>query len=343
MYESYVKIFCETVLKRKECLKEISFSTFMLNFCPSFRVLSVLRFLPNFTSPDTFLKNRVVPYFSQNFGTTLPPVGMRSSGKEVLDSRHENVDLTDGTSWKLVWYSSKAGPIRTILFGKEALYARVLMQDTLEPHLGVHKMLESATLLLPRFDHLVNVALQHAVLMSFAQWLEKSDQARYVWSTLTKSGITLVKTHENLCVKLFIALWNGKSPRQNPVDVTRKLGAVLHACQKRLLSWSFGASPFPWLKTWTQLARCLYGICWKHAPLTHVEVMDYWQDTSAHYPGLANGSCDVEKMFSQLRYLQRAGRPRMEIETLVMQMIMYTNKDFEKAYSQLVQIKCFVL
>ncbi|KAH8032298.1 hypothetical protein HPB51_024075 [Rhipicephalus microplus] len=68
-----------------------------------------------------------------------------------------------------------------------------------------------------------------------------------------------------------------------------------------------------------------------------VELIEYWHDSTSRYPRLAkaaltllclaNGSCDVERTFSQLRYVQRPDRSRMETDMLRMQMIMYVNKD----------------
>ncbi|KAL1482781.1 hypothetical protein MTO96_050291 [Rhipicephalus appendiculatus] len=67
-----------------------------------------------------------------------------------------------------------------------------------------------------------------------------------------------------------------------------------------------------------------------------VELIEYWHDSTSRYPRLAkaaltllclaNGSCDVERTFSQLRYVQRPDRSRMETDMLRMQMIMHQHR-----------------
>ncbi|KAK8767368.1 hypothetical protein V5799_005850 [Amblyomma americanum] len=274
----------------------------------------------------------VVPNRWQSFYKALVVVTeMWSSLTELVECSHD---------------STKAEAIRAILSEKEVLYAKaVLMRDALEPLLDVQKTLESGELLMPSFDHLVNVKLQQTV-NELSTMIGKSDRAKGVLSMLPKSSVILVKTCcEEFCAKISTkwdcTLKRNVSDKQENQLTLWKLGAVLDPFQKQLLSQSFDdyRPLFNSVMDDVGSLREEFNQYLLEASPTNegVEVMDFWNDATVRYPRLANaalsllclanGSCDVERTFSQLRYLQRPDRSRMETEMLRMQMNKYVNKD----------------
>ncbi|KAL3206207.1 hypothetical protein MRX96_040319 [Rhipicephalus microplus] len=256
---------------------------------------------------------------------------MWSSLTELAESSHD---------------SSKAEAIRGILSEKEVVYAKaILMRDALGPLLEAQKTLESGKLLMPSFDHLVNVKLQQ-IVGELSAMIGKSDQAKAVLSMLPKHSANLVKTcSEEFCTKLATkwrcTLVRNVSEKKEKQLTLWKLGAVLDPFQKRLLGQSF-EDYRPLFMSVTDNVDSLndeFNQYLLEASPTNpaVELIEYWHDSTSRYPRLAkaaltllclaNGSCDVERTFSQLRYVQRPDRSRMETDMLRMQMIMYVNKD----------------
>ncbi|CAN7939393.1 unnamed protein product [Ixodes hexagonus] len=163
---------------------------------------------------------------------------------------------------------------------------------------------------------------------------------------LPKSSATLVKTRcEEFCAKIatkwYCTVKRNVSDKEENQLTLWKLGAVLDPFQKRLPSQSRDG--------YRQLLISVTNdVDSLHDEFTHylleasptntaVKLIEYWHDSTACYPRLAsaaltllclaNGSCDVERTFSQLRYVQRLDRSGMETNMLCMQMIMYVNKD----------------
>lgn len=282
--------------------------------------------------PDIKKPPSVVPNRWQSFYKALVVVvEMWSSLTELAESSHD---------------SSKAEAIRGILSEKEVVYAKaILMRDALGPLLEAQKTLESGKLLMPSFDHLVNVKLQQ-IVGELSAMIGKSDQAKAVLSMLPKRSANLVKTcSEEFCTKLATkwrcTLGRNVSEKEENQLTLWKLGAVLDPFQKRLLGQSF-EDYRPLFMSVTDNVDSLndeFNQYLLEASPTNpaVELIEYWHDSTSRYPRLAkaaltllclaNGSCDVERTFSQLRYVQRPDRSRMETDMLRMQMIMYVNKD----------------
>ncbi|KAH8009152.1 hypothetical protein HPB51_010942 [Rhipicephalus microplus] len=180
--------------------------------------------------PDIKKPPSVVPNRWQSFYKALVVVvEMWSSLTELAESSHD---------------SSKAEAIREILFEKEVVYAKeILMRDALGPLLEAQKTLESGKLLMPSFDHLVNVKLQQ-IVGELSAMIGKSDQAKAVLSMLPKRSANLVKTcSEEFCTKLATkwrcTLGRNVSEKEENQLTLWKLGAVLDPFQKRLLGQSF--------------------------------------------------------------------------------------------------------
>ncbi|KAH7950069.1 hypothetical protein HPB49_019331 [Dermacentor silvarum] len=117
------------------------------------------------------------------------------------------------------------------------------MRDALGPLLEAQKTLESGKLLMPSFDHLVNVKLQQ-IVGELSAMIGKSDQAKAVLSMLPKRSANLVKTcSEEFCTKLATkwrcTLGRNVSEKEENQLTLWKLGAVLDPFQKRLLGQSF--------------------------------------------------------------------------------------------------------
>ncbi|KAH7977176.1 hypothetical protein HPB51_026974 [Rhipicephalus microplus] len=219
------------------------------------------------------------------------------------------------------------------------------MKDALGPLLEAQKTLESGKLLMPSFDHLVNVKLQQ-IVGELSATIGKIDQAKAVLSMLPKCSANLVKTCSGeFCTKLATkwrcTLGRNVSEKEENQQTLWKLGAVLDPFQKRLLGQSF-EDYRPLFMSVTDNVDSLndeFNQYLLEASPTNpaVELIEYWHDSTSRYPRLAkaaltllclaNGSCDVERTFSQLRYVQRPDRSRMETDMLRMQMIMYVNKD----------------
>lgn len=87
---------------------------------------------------------------------------------------------------------------------------------------------------------------------------------------------------------------------------------------------------------------------------TASELIERWRQPTARYLRLAdgaltllclaNGSSDVQRTFSKLRYVQRPDRSRMKTDKLRMEIvIMYVNKDERNIDDQLfMKKKCFI-
>lgn len=248
--------------------------------------------------------------------------------------------------------NNKARDIVDLLNGRKALlYAKaVLLLECLRPIIEIQRNLESGKLLLPEYNYLYSVKLPE-VFRSIKETSGSSQTSKTLLVIMPREVSTEAKKACKEFSQKLLEKW-GSTTRRNlseagpaldQTDIWEK-SEVLDP-QKKI----FCNPDFNTYKDFFSLAtdindelRQQFDMYMQEPPPanSHLQTIQYWDAVQEQYSSLSKaalallcmptGSCDVERSFSKLRYLQRPDRSAMGNTLLSMQLILYVNGSYRK-------------
>lgn len=248
--------------------------------------------------------------------------------------------------------NAKVADLSSLLSNRAVVFAKAIsVQEVLRELVVVQEKLESGRVLLPEYSDLVqrNLAV-YMEKVSTGSAPSPGGLQKTVMSMLPKCDATEVKDCVVQFCNALVTKWQATCKRnlalggRNQISQADlwKQAKVLNPHVKHVMSKDFETYADMFSLTATNLSdieKEFQMYMMEDQPgNSALDPLSYWANNT-YYPHLKqaavallcmpNGSCDVERSFSKLRYVQRPERSRMSSDTLKMSAMLFVNRCLE--------------